>query len=128
MRPVLAVLLLALAAGPAMAQAPAAAPVVVYVISYRTGPSWKPGKPMAEQAIGPHGAYMRRLFDEGRMLAAGPTLDIDGGVVLLRAASLDEAQAVMAADPAVTSGLFVGEVRAWRPAFSSGEPVAPRRP
>lgn len=127
MRPVLAVLLLALAAGSAMAQTPAPAGVV-YVISYRTGPSWKPGKPMSEQAIGPHGAYMRRLFDEGRMLAAGPTLDVDGGVVLLRAASLDEAQAMMAADPAVTSGLFVGEVRAWRPAFSTGEPVAPRRP
>jgi len=83
--------------------------------------------------MGPHGAYMRKLFAEGRMLAAGPTVNTEGaaplvagGVIPLRAASLDEAKAVMAADPAVTSGLFVGEIRTWRVAFSRGEPIAPK--
>jgi len=91
------------------------------------------GKPLRDQPMGPHGTYMRKLYAEGRMIAAGPTVDtggattlVDGGVVLLRAASLDEAKAVMAADPAVTAGLFVGEVRAWRVAFSNGDPLAPR--
>ncbi|MDP3747065.1 MAG: YciI family protein [Phenylobacterium sp.] len=133
MRPALAASILALAATPAMAQpaTPATIPTI-YVIHYKTGPAWLVGKPLRDQPMGPHGAYMRKLFAEGRMLAAGPTVDaegavplVDGGVILLRAASLDEAKAVMAADPAITAGLFVGEVRTWRVAFSKGEPLAP---
>ncbi|WP_309643750.1 YciI family protein [Phenylobacterium sp.] len=127
---------LALMATPAFAQvaSPPAAPLpTVYVIQYKTGPAWLVGKPLRDQPMGPHGAYMRKLYADGRMLAAGPTVDtggattlVDGGVVLLRAASLEEAKAIMAADPAVTAGLFVGEVRAWRVAFSNGDPLAPR--
>lgn len=137
MRLALCAILLALAASPALAQdakAPAKPPALptLYVIQYKTGPAWLAGKPLSEQPMGPHAAYMRKLFAEGRMLAAGPTVNTegatplaDGGVILLRAASLDEAKAVMAADPAVTAGLFVGEVRTWRVAFSKGEPLAP---
>jgi len=134
MRLVLAATMLALAAAPALAQEAKPAPLpTVYVIHYKTGPAWKVGKPLREQAIGPHGEYMRKIFAEGRMLAAGPTVNadggvtlVDGGIVLLKAASLEEAKAVMAADPAVTAGLFVGEVRSWRVAFSTGDPLAPR--
>lgn len=134
MRLALAATILALAAAPVMAQ-PAKPPATiptVYVIHYKTGPAWLVGKPLRDQPMGPHGAYMRKLFAEGRMLAAGPTVNtegadplVDGGVILLRATSLDEAKAVMAADPAITAGLFVGEVRTWRVAFSKGEPLAP---
>jgi len=134
MRLALAATILALAAAPAMAQ-PAKPPATIptiYVIHYKTGPAWLVGKPLRDQPMGPHGDYMRKLFAEGRMLAAGPTVNtdggvplVDGGVILLRAASLDEAKAVMAADPAVTAGLFVGEIRTWRVAFSKGEPLAP---
>lgn len=138
MRPALIGIILTLAAGPALAQdgqAPAKPPATiptVYVIQYKTGPAWLVGKPLRDQPMGPHGVYMRKLFAEGRMLAAGPTVNtegdaplVDGGVILLRAASLDEAKAVMAADPAITAGLFVGEVRTWRVAFSKGEALAP---
>lgn len=133
MRALIIVAALALTAAPGFAQpanpptAPAPA-TTVYVITYKAGPTWKAGVPMSKQAIGSHAAYMRKLYAEGRMYAAGPTLDIDGGVVLLRAADLAEARALMAADPAVTTGLFVGEVREWRLAFSSGEPLAPKAP
>ena len=119
---------------PALAQdAKPAGPPTVYAIHYKTGPAWKVGRPLREQAMGPHAAYMRKLFADGKMLAAGPTLNMDGpapvadgGIILLKASSLDEAKALMAADPAVTGGLFLGEVRVWRPAFSTGEAVAPK--
>ena len=109
--------------------APAAAPpVTVYVISYHAGPAWLVGKPLKEQPIGAHSAYMKQLFSEGRMIAAGPTLEAPGGMILLSCATVGEAKATMEADPAVTSGLFVGELRTWRVAFSSGEPLAPEAP
>src|SRR5690349_5730446 len=71
---------------------PAAAPTTIYVVSYHAGPTWRVGEPLKDQAIGPHGAYMRRLFEEGRMIAAGPTLEAPGGVVLLSCASASEAK------------------------------------
>ncbi len=37
--------------------------------------------------------------------------------------SLDEAAAMMARDPAVTSGMFTGELHAWTPAFRSDQPL-----
>ena len=107
---------------------PAASPATIYVISYHAGPAWLVGKPLMEQPIGAHSAYMKQLFSEGRMIAAGPTLEAPGGMILLSCASVGEAKATMDADPAVTAGLFVGELRTWRVAFSNGESLASRRP
>jgi uncharacterized protein YciI len=100
----------------------------LFVLVYRQGPAWKAGEPMrAQTAIGAHGAYMKRLFGEGRSFAAGPTTDAPGGVVILRASSLEEARALMAADPGVSSGMFMGEVHAWTPVFRSDQPLPQAR-
>lgn len=87
----------------------------VYIIEYRPGPAWQAGVPMNRQALGPHAAYWMRLAHEGRAIGAGPYLDVDGGMAMINAASMDEARAIVAADPAVTTGVFVGEVHAWSP-------------
>ena len=76
-----------------------------------------------QDAIVPHFKYMKRLFQEGTILEAGPTLDAPGGVVILRAASLEAATALMAADPSVTSKMFVGEIHSWSPSFHSPQPI-----
>lgn len=76
-----------------------------------------------QDAIVPHFKYMKRLFEQGTILEAGPTLDAPGGVVILKAASLEAATALMAADPSVTSRMFVGEIHSWSPAFHSPEPI-----
>jgi len=96
----------------------------LFVIVYHQGPAWDAGLPMGKQpAMGRHGAYMKRLFDEGVSFAAGPTTDAPGGVVILRAASLEAAKALLAADPSISSGMFVGEVHPWAPAFRSDRPL-----
>ncbi len=103
---------------PARAVEPAvqAAPVpVLYVIHYRPGPAWKPGRPLGEQGLERHGAYMRDLAARGELLAAGPLSTIEGGLVILRVDSLETAIARMRADPAVEAGQFIGEASVWRP-------------
>jgi uncharacterized protein YciI len=96
----------------------------LFIFIYRQGPSWKTGTPMREQpAMGAHAAYMKRLFDEGHIFAAGPTTDVPGGLVIVSAQNLDEAKAWMAADPSVTSGMFTGEIHGWTPAFRSDKPL-----
>ena len=110
-------------AAPALASDPAPGGSL-YVILYRQGPAWKTGVPMRQQAaIVPHFKYMKQLFQEGTILEAGPTLDAPGGVVILRAASLKAATALMAADPSVTSKMFVGEIHSWSPSFHSPQPI-----
>ena len=116
-------LVLAGLTAPAVASdAPPVAPL--FVILYKQGPAWKDGVPMRQQdAIAPHYRYMQRLFEAGTILDAGPTLDEPGGVVILKAESLEAAKAAMQADPSVSSGMFVGEVHSWSPSFHSPGPL-----
>jgi uncharacterized protein len=92
----------------------------LYVIVYRKGPGWRAGRPMQQQDLAAHARYMRELTERGTVLAAGPLVTAEGGMVVLKAASQAEAEALMGADPAVASRIFLGEVSAWRPAFDPG--------
>jgi uncharacterized protein len=117
-RRVAAAALLALAATPACAQSPEA-PQHLFLFQYSPGPAWRAGVPMRQQGLGSHGAYMQRLQDEGRLFAGGGYVGEDGGMAIVSAASLEEARAMLAADPAITSGIFVAELRQWLPRFRS---------
>jgi uncharacterized protein YciI len=118
------------AASPAAAQergdATASAASELFVFIYRPGPAWREGAPFRQQGLGPHGAYMKQLFDAGRLFAGGGFADEDGGLAIVTAPSMEEARAILAADPAVTSGIFVGEVEHWRPRFRADRAL-PRR-
>jgi uncharacterized protein YciI len=107
-------------AGAAQAQGPAAPREDLYVIVYRKGPSWRAGEPMTRQDLREHGLYMRDLAARGVILTAGPLLAVDGGMVVFHAPSPEAAAAVMAADPAVKAGVFVGEVSPWAPLVDPG--------
>lgn len=118
-----------IASAPAMAQtaadAEAARPAQLFVFTYRPGPAWRAGLPMARQALGAHAAYHKRLVADGRSFAAGPFLTSEGGMAIVRAADLKEAQAMLAADPAIRSGVFTGSIEAWRPGFRTDQPLPP---
>ena len=88
---------------------------VLYVINYRPGPQWLAGRALREQGLEHHSAYMHELARRGEILAAGPLSTIEGGLVILRVASIDAAESLMQADPAVLEGKFIGEVSVWRP-------------
>ena len=62
-----------------------------------------------------HLAHIRSLMQSGKLGAAGPFTD-DGelrGLLIFRAASLDEARALAEADPLVKSGRLVVEFHPW---------------
>ena len=116
---------LALGASPALAQEQGAAAQreTLFLFIYRPGPAWREGLPMRQQGLGPHAAYMQRLLDEGRLFAAGGFADDDGGMAIVRGGDMAEAQALIGADPAVISGVFVGAVEEWRPRFRVDGPL-----
>jgi uncharacterized protein YciI len=117
-------------AGRVEAQAPssqAVRPGDMFLFIYRQGPTWRAGAPMAEQGLGPHAAYMQRLFSEGRLIAGGQFMSGEGGMAVVLAPNAEEARAMLAADPAITSGIFVATLEQWRPRFRSESPL-PRGP
>jgi uncharacterized protein YciI len=84
-----------------------------FLVIYRPGPAWLPGKPVTEQPLKEHGKYMLGLYVRGSMKLAGPLTDNAGGAVVLEVADQSEAQAIVAQDPAVKSGIFVYEMHPW---------------
>jgi uncharacterized protein YciI len=96
----------------------------VYALVFSTGPSWDKAKPPGEQAFfADHSKNLRDLRAEGRLLLGGRFSD--QGLVLVRAASLDEARALVDRDPSVQNGTFQAEVhlfRAFMPGCVGSEP------
>jgi uncharacterized protein YciI len=84
-----------------------------FLVIYRPGPAWLTGKSVSEQPLKDHGKYMLGLYVRGSMKLAGPLTDNAGGAVVLEVADESEAQAIVAQDPAVKSGIFVYEMHPW---------------
>lgn len=98
------------------AEKTAAAPV--FAIVFRTGPAWDVAKAPGEQAFfAEHSKNLRALREEGRILLGGRFSD--QGLVLVQAASQEEAQGFVDRDPSVKNGTFRAEVHRFAP-FMTG--------
>ncbi|MET0556589.1 MAG: YciI family protein [Vicinamibacteria bacterium] len=111
-------MLLALACALAQAASPAApAPARandVFAATFRTGPAWDQAKAPQDQAhFAAHSQNLRALRAEGRLLLGGRYGAL--GLVVLRAASLDEARSLVERDPSVKAGTFAVEVEPFHP-------------
>lgn len=80
------------------------------------GTAWTPeSTPETQKIQAGHMANIQRLAGEGKLLLAGPMAD-DGdlrGIFVFKAASLEEAQALVATDPAVQAGRLRVELHPW---------------
>ncbi len=88
-------------------------PVYVITIEYT-----KP-MPEVEAATPGHRAYLKQLFEQGRIIASGPFVPRTGGVLLLRAADRAGVDAVIVADPFHLQGIARYDVREWSPTFGA---------
>ncbi|SRR6266700_1558 len=104
---------LCLAYGQTPADKPAAHQKIKYLLVYRPGPGWIAGKSLAEQPLKEHGQYMLNLYSKGTTKFAGPFLDDAGGAMVFEAENENDAKAIVAADPAVRSGIFIAELHPW---------------
>ena len=79
------------------------------------GPNTAQTGAAAEEIQKGHLAYMSKLHDEGKLLVAGPFMDDAPlrGIVVYRVATIDEAKALAAEDPAVKAGRLVLEPHPW---------------
>lgn len=76
---------------------------MIFVIIGHDGPDGQAKRKLHRQA---HLDRMDPLNRAGKVLLAGPLTDGAGSLIVIEAASLDEAKAFAAGDPYVTEGVF----------------------
>jgi uncharacterized protein len=64
--------------------------------------------------IGDHFEYLKELLAQGKLLIAGPCEDASMGIAVFEARDEEEAGRILARDPAVTGGVFRGEIKRYR--------------
>jgi len=82
-------------------------------------PTWKNAEEQARFApmLKEHGEYVKKQFEAGKLVVAGPRLDGVYGIDVLEVDSAQEARQIMENDPAVKAGAFQLEMHAIRGAF-----------
>lgn len=86
-----------------------------YVVAvYTPGPKWQAGLSAMEQGAREHIDYQHRLYDAGQLSMGGPYLDREGGMALFSVGSVDEARALVDADPLVQRGVYTAALFPWR--------------
>lgn len=73
----------------------------------------RPGQKTTEPLIRAHVSHLRQLDAAGRLVLCGPFGDQPGGMIIIRADSLEEARAIAEADPFVSSGVEEFTVHTW---------------
>ncbi len=71
------------------------------------------GKPTSEKLIRNHIAFLRGLDKEKKLVMCGPFTTKKGGMIVLKAASLEEARTIAESDPFVQEGVRTFEVHSW---------------
>ena len=122
-----AALLCACIASIALAQAtpatPPDPPANLYAVEIRTGANWDASKPAHEQAhFREHSANLKRLRDQGHLVLGARYSD--KGLLVLRAASDQDAHAMLAEDPSIRAKVFGYELHPFNVFY--GGSVQPR--
>ncbi len=96
----------------------------LFVIEHSPGSAWADGVAYREQpGIGAHLEFMRSLDDRGVLVLGGPFLDDAAGthvgMAIVRADSIEAADALAAEDGSVRAGLLRYRVRPWLAAMGT---------
>jgi hypothetical protein len=85
-----------------------------HVVVRRSGPEWKPSRPLEEQSGWPaHASFMDGLVDAGFIVLGGPLADEKRVVHAVEAGSEEEIRAELARDPWSGTHLVVDSIEPW---------------
>ncbi len=70
-----------------------------------------PGKPRSTAVIKEHIEYLRELERKSQFVLCGPFLDYDGGMLMIKTSSLEEAKKIAEADPFIKNKVKTYEIR-----------------
>ena len=90
----------------------------LFAVVLGPGAAWKKGQPFKGPGLDAHRLYWKGLYAEGRVAAAGPLGD-RSGLALIRAKNQKEADALLAADPAVRARVLAEVARPYSAELTS---------
>lgn len=70
-----------------------------------------PGAKATRELTRSHVEFLKNLDREGRLVLCGPFLDYEGGMVIIKASSIEDARKIASADPFVSGGAKSFELR-----------------
>jgi len=69
---------------------------------------------VARQLVRAHVKHLKRLDENGQLVLCGPFSDYNGGMVIIKTISYEEAMEIAKSDPFVVSGVESFELRTWQ--------------
>jgi uncharacterized protein YciI len=72
------------------------------------------GVKTTETHIRDHVQFLKKLDESGQLELCDPFIDHQGGMVIIKATSLEEAKEIALSDPFVKSGVRNCEIRSWQ--------------
>jgi uncharacterized protein YciI len=96
----------------------------LFLVFREPGPSWVPGVATRQQALwDEHAAFMDGLFEQGRIVLAGPYADLSRVLIIVEARDVTEASALLRDDPWEEAGILVpSDVVEWTVFLDSRRP------
>lgn len=94
----------------------------IFSVVYAPGPNWLQGRPLREQPLQEHIQNLEFLLAKKVLVLAGPYMDAPGGEMVLQVARREDAEKIVANDPAVVKGILVPTIREWYIAFDGTTP------
>lgn len=91
-----------------------------FVILYRSNSDAGYSEAEQKEIFSNHLRYIKRLFAENRVVMSGAYCEVNGGLVVLEVNSREEAEAIAAGDPALSSSLYLAELHEWQVLFKRG--------
>ena len=76
------------------------------------------GETLSEEGLREHLAYVQSAA-EGRFFLGGGTANADGGIIVMEAADLAEAEEIFQRDPLIKKGIYSCDVYEWELAVTS---------
>jgi uncharacterized protein YciI len=73
-----------------------------------------PGKTTTSEIVHSHVQYLKGLDKAGKLVMCGPFTDYKGGMVVIKAADINDAQETAKSDPFVREGFRTYELRTWK--------------
>lgn len=75
--------------------------------------SMNPDQKLTEPLIREHVKFLKKLDEKRKLVLCGPFKDYHGGMIIIRANSLEEAKTIAEQDPFVLNGVESYELRTW---------------
>jgi uncharacterized protein len=72
-----------------------------------------PERPLTAEVVNQHAAHLAELDDSGKLVMAGPIVEREGGLIVLRTESAAEVLAIAEEDPMVRGAYQTYELGTW---------------